>query len=83
MGGIGGFVGAGGLGGLGGAGGLGTGGVGGLGGAGGVAVADAGAQPMPDFHLLDENAASITYQQPVSPRDYLTRISAWYFGHST
>ncbi len=53
-------------------------GAGGLGGAGGAAVALA-----PDFSLLDVNPASPTANQPVSPRDYLMRVSAWYFGHAT
>lgn len=49
-----------------------------------------GAPPMlavgdlaPDFSLLDVNPASPTANQPVSPRDYLQRVSGWYFGHST
>jgi len=29
------------------------------------------------------NPNSATNGQPVSPRDYLMRVSAWYFGHST
>jgi hypothetical protein len=36
-----------------------------------------------DFHLLDVNPASPRHDDKVSPRDYLDRISAWYFGHST
>lgn len=39
--------------------------------------------PMPDFSLVDVNSTSATADQPVSPRDYLGRVSAWYFGHST
>lgn len=82
---LGGFGGIGGLGGLGGFGGIG--GFGGLGGFGGMLAdagdSDGGIQPMPNFHLVDDNTASITYQQPVSPRDYLMRASAWYFGHAT
>ncbi|MDO8631892.1 MAG: hypothetical protein Q7R41_15505 [Phycisphaerales bacterium] len=38
---------------------------------------------MPDFFLADVNESSSYYQEPVSPRDYLGRISAWYFGRST
>ena len=38
---------------------------------------------VPDFSLLDVNPASPTANQPVSPRDYLQRVSGWYFGHST
>ena len=37
----------------------------------------------PDFYLPDENATSQTYGQPVSPRDYLRKVSGWYFGHAT
>ncbi len=36
-----------------------------------------------DFSLEDVNPTSATYEEFVSPRDYLGRISAWYFGHST
>jgi hypothetical protein len=36
--------------------------------------------PMPDFSLADVNPASASYAQQVSPRDYLGKISAWYFG---
>ncbi|MCO6439259.1 MAG: hypothetical protein J5J06_19380 [Phycisphaerae bacterium] len=38
---------------------------------------------LPDFSLTDVNPASARTQQPVSPRDYLGQVSAWYFGHST
>lgn len=38
---------------------------------------------MPDFQLVDVNPASPTYAQSVSPRDYLQKVSAWYFGHAT
>jgi hypothetical protein len=37
----------------------------------------------PDFMLVDVNPASPTANQPVSPRDYLQRVSGWYFGHAT
>jgi hypothetical protein len=36
-----------------------------------------------DFSLQDVNPASPTADQPVSPRDYLQRVSGWYFGHAT
>jgi hypothetical protein len=39
--------------------------------------------PMPDFSLTDVNSTSATYNQPVSPRDLLQTVSAWYFGHAT
>ena len=38
---------------------------------------------VPDFALADVNPTSATYQQAVSPRDYLQKVSAWYFGHAT
>lgn len=38
--------------------------------------------PMADFTLADVNPASPTYDQQVSPRDYLGKVSAWYFGHA-
>ncbi len=38
---------------------------------------------VPDFHLVDVNATSPTYNQSVSPRDFLGQVSAWYFGHAT
>ncbi len=38
---------------------------------------------MPDFTLTDVNPNSATTDAAVSPRQYLQRISAWYFGHST
>ena len=39
--------------------------------------------PAPDFLLQDVNPNSATALTMVSPRQHLTRISAWYFGHST
>jgi len=39
--------------------------------------------PMPNFSLIDQNQTSPTWGQPVSPRDHLARVSAWYFGHAT
>jgi hypothetical protein len=41
------------------------------------------AELVPDFMLIDVNANSATYMQPVSPRDYLERVSGWYFAHAT
>jgi len=37
--------------------------------------------PRPDFSLEDVNSASPTYQQDVSPRDYLEQVSGWYFAN--
>lgn len=45
--------------------------------------APAPADPAPDFSLLDVNPTSATFDQAVSPRDHLQRVSAWYFGHAT
>ena len=36
-----------------------------------------------EFALTDVNPNSVTFNQPVSPRDFLQQASAWYFGHST
>jgi len=36
-----------------------------------------------DFSLIDVNTLSATHGEPVSPRDYLCKVSGWYFGHST
>ena len=37
----------------------------------------------PDFALPDVNPNSATFDSTISPRDYLSKVSAWYFGHST
>ena len=58
-----------------------SGGVGGVGGA--TGTGGMVAQIVPDFSLIDLNTASPTSGQAVSPRDYLGKVSAWYFGHST
>lgn len=42
-----------------------------------------GENPMPDFSLVDVNPNSLLYNVPVSPRDYLQKVSGWYFGHAT
>ncbi|MFO0586412.1 MAG: hypothetical protein U0441_02670 [Polyangiaceae bacterium] len=54
-------------------------------GAGGASGGTGGAlvEMVPDFSLVDMNAASPTAGQAVSPRDYQAKVSAWYFGHST
>ena len=36
-----------------------------------------------DFSLTDVNTTSATFDMPVSPRDYLGKVSGWYFGHAT
>lgn len=38
---------------------------------------------MPDFSLNDVNETSPTFGQPISPRNYLQEVSAWYFGHGS
>ena len=43
----------------------------------------AAGEQAPDFALPDVNPTSGTYQQQVSPRDHLEKVSAWYFGHAT
>ena len=40
-------------------------------------------QAAPDFSLVDQNPNSTTAGKAVSPRQYLTKASAWYFGHAT
>ncbi len=40
-------------------------------------------QMVPDFSLEDVNPTSDTFGQLVSPRDHLSKATAWYFGHST
>jgi len=39
-------------------------------------------QVMPDFSIADVNPVTPTYGKNVSPRDYLGKFSAWYFGHA-
>ena len=46
-------------------------------------VAEDESQQVADFALFDVNSTSSTYNQTVSPRDYLGQVSAWYFGHAT
>lgn len=42
-----------------------------------------GLSMMPDFDLIDVNTSSATFDTLVSPRDYIGRVTAWYFGHAT
>lgn len=46
-------------------------------------LAEGEGPPRPDFQLEDVNPASARFGESVSPRDYLSEVSAWYFGHST
>ncbi len=43
---------------------------------------EAEAAPMPDFELIDVNPNAATYNQGISPRDYLEQVSGWYFGEA-
>lgn len=52
----------------------------GTGGAGGGGPAFG--EVVQDFSLTDVNPNSPTYEDPVSPRDYLEMVSGWYFGHA-
>lgn len=38
---------------------------------------------MSDFTLQDINPGSASYGARISPRQYTTTASAWYFGHAT
>ena len=44
---------------------------------------EAGANALPDFSLIDVNDTSPTASERVSPRDYLEKVSGWYFTHAT
>jgi hypothetical protein len=41
------------------------------------------AAAVPDFTLRDRNANSASFDQDVSPRQLMGKISAWYFGSAT
>ena len=38
---------------------------------------------VPDFALVDVNPSSETFNQNVSPRDFMGEVSVYYFTHST
>lgn len=46
-------------------------------------LTDAVASVVPDFSLFDVNPSSTSYTTKVSPRDYLGRVSAYYFTQVT
>ena len=46
-------------------------------------IAEGEGPPKADFQLEDINPASARFGEMISPRDYLSQVSAWYFGHST
>ncbi|MEC7239773.1 MAG: hypothetical protein VXW32_00905 [Myxococcota bacterium] len=37
----------------------------------------------PDFSLADRNPNSTSYDDLLSPRDHLEKVSGWYFFHAT
>jgi hypothetical protein len=37
---------------------------------------------VPDFHLVDLNSISATFNKTISPRDYLGMAPAFYFTHA-
>jgi len=39
--------------------------------------------PAPDFALQDVNPTSPTFNQDVSPRDRIDKVSGYYFGEAT
>jgi len=41
------------------------------------------APPIPSFSLVDRNPSSVRHGRDVSPRDYLEKVSGWYFTHAT
>jgi hypothetical protein len=46
-------------------------------------IAEGEGTAAPDFAIVDLNANSDSYQQAVSPRDYLQQVSGWYFTYAT
>ena len=38
---------------------------------------------VPDFALVDVNPSSETFNENVSPRDFMGEVSVYYFTHST
>jgi hypothetical protein len=44
---------------------------------------DQGNDVVPEFALLDLNPTSESFEQPVSPRDHLEKVSGWYFTEAT
>ena len=46
-------------------------------------IAPTPVEQVPDFSLIDANPKSSTYNTPVSPRQQLSKVSAWYFGHAS
>jgi hypothetical protein len=48
-----------------------------------VAEGESSVDQVPDFHLVDVNPNSATYNSEFSPRDLLGQTGALYFAHST
>ena len=46
-------------------------------------VAEGEGELKPDFSLVDVNSNSATFNQHFSPREFLDKVSVWYFIHST
>lgn len=42
-----------------------------------------GSGPLPDFALMDTNSTSPFSGQSVSPRQFLEKVSGWYFTHAS
>ena len=40
-------------------------------------------EPVNGFSLQDANPASVRFENPVSPRDYLLQVTGFYFGTAT
>lgn len=49
----------------------------------GEVVYEVSAEAPPDWSLPDLNPASPRYDEAISPRDYISRVSGYYFIHST
>jgi hypothetical protein len=48
-----------------------------------IDFAEGEADVVSDFALVDLNPNSATYEDAVSPRDYLQQVSGWYFTYAT
>lgn len=45
--------------------------------------APAPTEVYPDFSLVDQNPNSVSFEESISPRDHLEKVSGWYFLHAT
>ena len=48
-----------------------------------AAVPAASGAQVSDFTLDDANPASVRFENPVSPRDYVLQVTGYYFGTAT